>query len=128
MNTNILVLLLLAVSMMIMTSCVKCDPCISEGISSPETLCIVQIMLSLNCFCLFVPICIAVTYGHLLRRALLTKFVLHITTVLECFLNYPDHVVLVTCLYIIQCCLLVNSYVNLYIILYSELILVIIIL
>ena len=69
-------------------------------------------MLSLNCFCLFVPICIAVAYGHLLRRALLTKFVLHITTVLECFLNYPDHVVLVTCLYIIQCCLLVNSEYN----------------
>ena len=39
--------------MMIMTSCVKCDPCISEGISSPETLCIVQIMLSLNCFLSF---------------------------------------------------------------------------
>ena len=86
-DTNILELLLLAVSMMIMTLWVKCDPCISEGISSPENVYIILIMLSLNCLCLFVPICIVVTYGHLLRRALVTKFVLHIITVLECLLN-----------------------------------------
>ena len=42
-----------------------------------------------HCYCLFAPICIAVIYGHLLRRVLLTNFVRHIIIVLECFLKLP---------------------------------------